>query len=320
MLRCRDTGEYLERHRCYDKALDEIYKFQESNTKSLSNKEYWLRSIKSVLESNSRKELINNPEATNAAVRWWIIYEGSYLAIWDCNKTGEKFLITDEGMTSEHEKFNHICGGDKQKKGYLIRKINDNVNIEMYLPILLSQDFMHENFYLFSVSATRMLALINPFYRLYDKNSGEISNALEKPDIWPTKISDTKMFKKNRVKYETGENPINHKENDEFIYEIINIDLQNTIYINCLMMDRISEIVGFSNIQDIIRSIRVYNSINGRRNDFTSLLRTASIDNNNFDDVQIKKILDSILFNIEDFNELENDMYIRLLDQLEQVF
>lgn len=89
----------------------------------------------------------------------------------------------DQGVTSEHEKtkFTMPFNNDILKKGYLIEKIfNKDKNVYYcddekkiifkYIQLLNLNDVFSENMYLFTISKNRMIVLINPFFRLYDKD------------------------------------------------------------------------------------------------------------------------------------------------------
>jgi|GEM_PF-449722 len=286
MLRTND-GEHLTQHQKEKTAenVNEILHFQEKNTENLTSHEYWMRTLQCIIESMDLNHVRNHPQATNLAVRWASTYNSGYLSIWDSTTSGEDFIVIDNGMTSEHEitRFTPPFNDDVIKRGYLLQeyyKYNgkpdyDSTNkASVYLRTLFSNDFMTENVYLFSVTRNRMLVIINPFFRLFDKEFEPEIADLAIPDVWPTRFVDHDLFKKNNTDY------VNDKQetllgltniNDKYIYPIRKMILNDVIYANCLTLDRISDIFGFCSSQGITRSLAVYSQISGL-NDYSDLI------------------------------------------------
>lgn len=276
MLRVVKFEQYVSyRKDDINKSLKEYFNFEEKDTDRLTDYDYWMRTIKSVLESPSLDEVKNNSNATSVSAYWAQTFHYGYLSIWDSSESGEDFVVIDNGMTSEHEvtKISSI-EDDVIKRGYLINQIQNTIHgsyeNKLYLKTLFANDFMSENFYTFSITNTRMITIINPFYRLYFKEKGY----LKKPDIWPTKIRDESLFKKNDVKYVDqslydSNGKIN--ANDIFIYPIRKMKLEDVIYVNALSLDRISNIVGFADSKRIQKSLSVYSLLNNKRKNYESL-------------------------------------------------
>lgn len=194
-------------------------------------------------------------------------------------------------MTSEHEKTKFIApfNNDMLKKGYLIEKIlNKEKNayysddekkiLFKYIQLLNVNDTFSENMYLFTISKNRMIVLINPFFRLYDKDDWNCCSKYEEPDIWTTSIKDKKLFSKNKNNYVDLENSKygKHSENDKFIYKIHNMNLEDVIYVNCLILDRINMMLGFSEASKIRRSLITYSCIFNQKNNYTDLIKQLS--------------------------------------------
>lgn len=283
MIRTLDGEDFMQyRKTAASLHVKETLNFEEKNTEGISDFDYWMRTMKCILESSDLISVPNHPEATIQAVRWAHTFHSGYIAFWDSTESNEDFIVIDNGMTSEHEvtRFMKEFSDDIIKKGYLIDKLvfsntksDEALILEriFYFKTLLSTDFFHENFYLFSVSKNRMIALINPFFRLYDKNDYELTNPLPSPDFWPSRISDRTLFLKNRNSYvNRDETILNGRTNkdDLYIYDVKQMALEDVIYVNCLCFDRVSNIVGFTDPSKIIRSLSTYSIIKGRNDNY----------------------------------------------------
>lgn len=272
------------------------YNFEESNSIILlSDFDYLMQTIRCILEAKSLFDVQNNNQATATAIYWSNIFIYGYIAIWDSKKSKEEFVIMDQGMTSEHEKTKLIkfYNCDMLKKCYLIEQIfvkkmeiesGPNVPIiekellHKYKKLLSINYMFSENMYLFTISKNRIIVLINPFFRLYEKDEWSLYSKHEKPDIWTTSIKDKELFSKNKNDYVDLENSKfgKHSENDKFIYKIHNMNLEDVIYINCLLLDRIHEILGFSETSGIRRSLITYSCIFGKLNEYDDLIKQLS--------------------------------------------
>ena len=233
------------------------FPFREVKKENETVKDRWLRTLRVLLESKDFTHVQNHEMCTNEAYYWALIYHSGYLAIWDCTGTGEEFIITDIGMTSEREKGAPI-GLEVQKKLYLkeiYERAKSKRQKDLYAKLSFQQQFFHENFYMFSISKTRMLVIINPFFRLYDK-----SERVVKPYIWPSLIEGRELFKKNRMpdlKADSKGYPILSDE-DLFGYTVHPMLLEDFRWVNILMLDRVQNILGFSDIEKIADSVCDY--------------------------------------------------------------
>lgn len=291
MLRTMDS-EYFTQSKA-EKAREDVrinYKFEEcAEISLLSSFDYWMQTIRCILEAKSPFYVQKNNQATAIAVYWANVFMSGYIAIWDSTISKEEFVIMDQGMTSEHEKtrFLQPYNNDMLKRGYLFERTffrkqpasYDEKNIFFkYMQLALANDGFSENMYLFTISKNRMIALINPFFRLYDKDDWNNFSNYEEPDIWTTSIKDRHLFAKNKNDYVDLENSKSgeHSENDKFIYKIQDMNLEDVIYVNCLILDRIHTIVGFSETSGIRRSLITYHCIPGALNNYTDLISQLS--------------------------------------------
>lgn len=242
--------------------------FKETIIENETVDEYNIRTIRVLVESKDYEEVLKHPLVTYDACKWAMLYKNCYLVVWDSSDTREDFLITDIGMTCEHEPSKFLIPGHFEefvKPGYLLYHLENAQNeIEklIYSDFLNKSRFVLANFYMFSISNTRMIGLVNPFFRLYyDKNTIKKLGCV--PDVWPSNISKDAL-ESNDVKY------INHRnikgvdyiteynDKDEYIYKIKNLSLEDVLNINSLMLDRAQEVLGFVNSNKILRSLRVY--------------------------------------------------------------
>lgn len=188
-------------------------------------------------------------------------------------------------MNCEHDKtiFLTFNFGGKQytnnrdemlKRGYVAKQIFDSKEEEnkllTYLKLSTSMDYVHANYYLFAVSNKRTIALINPFYRLYD-DSSFLSITNKVPDVWPTLLSRETMRCNTQTYQHFGET----NDNDLFHYGIKDISAEEVIIINNMMLDRAYYWIGFDDSSRIVRSLNVYSMIDKKfqRNDYDNLIK-----------------------------------------------
>lgn len=235
MLRTIHTGNYAQEKSSKLRETVRInYKFTEkAEITTLSPFDYWMQTLKCILDVNSQHDIIKNELSTVFAVYWANVFMSGYLAIWDSTEFKEEFVIMDQGMTSEHEKTRFIPQFDNDliKRGYLLNKVfefgqnistNDSNLAFKYIQLSMSNDGFSENMYLFTVSKNRMLVLINPFFRLYDIDDWKGYDKIEIPDIWTTSLMDKSLFEKNKNEYK-GSSTIytgSSNDDDKFIYKI----------------------------------------------------------------------------------------------------
>ena len=239
------------------KRQSEIYKypFKEKVIDNETVKEYWLRTLRVIIECEELRKIERHELCTNEAYYWSQIYASGYLAIWDCTNTEEEFIVTDVGMTSERE-VGAPPGIEIDKKFYLEKMWKNEKDLQRkhtYLNLWYAQQSFHENFYMFSISKNRMLVIINPFFRLFDK-----AEKMPEPDIWPTMIS-RELYTKNKAPVLATLNgePV-YSENDLFKYKVQRMSLKDFRWVNILMLDRVQHTLGFSDIAKIADSVCDY--------------------------------------------------------------
>jgi len=255
-----------------------ICPFKEKVIEGETTKDRWLRNIRVILECNDLSHIQEHPLCTCEAYRWAQIYVCGYIAFWDSSFDGTEFIISDIGMTSELEESYFTYGLEIEKKNYLAEQIKKysilNPAASMaYTSILQSQQNFHENFYMFSISKSRMIVIINPFFRLYTKREG-----FPEPNIWPSQIKDKRLFEKNispKLAVIYGKPLL--KDTDLFRYKIHSMKHEDIILVNMLMLDRIDTFLGFTSAQNVYESVNTYMEWHKQRNiaprnDYSSLL------------------------------------------------
>lgn len=239
------------------KQQSEIYKypFNEKVVENETVKARWLRTLQVIIECEELRTVEKHELCTNEAYYWAQIYASGYLAVWDCTDTDEEFIVTDAGMTSERE-VGAPAGIEIEKKAYLEKmwmEEKDPQKKALYLKLLYEQQSFHENFYMFSLSKTRMIVIINPFFRLFDK-----AENMPEPDIWPTMLS-RELYAKNKapVLSKFKGKPV-YSPTDLFKYRVQSMSLEDFRWVNILMLDRVQKLLGFSDIEKIADSVCDY--------------------------------------------------------------
>ena len=189
-------------------------------------------------------------------------------------------------MTCEHEKtrFAFEQYGFKEeliKKGYLFSKmIDQSLNSDQKAMYFMHGQLcrhVYANYYMFSISETRMIGMINPWFRLhYDENKIKIAQGV--PDVFPCKLS-REAIEPNKNRYvnvkDINSTPYmstsDYDSKDEYIYKIKDLKLEEVYLINCLMLDRVAEVVGFVNTNKVIKSINVYSKLKSHINNYDGL-------------------------------------------------
>ena len=288
-LRVPDTQSYIKHEREHFKGLSKDYldksDYHDNATSNLSDEEYLSLTLKNILEYDGFSEedfdkWLKNPKATLSAQKWMRLYNSCYISFWDSKKSGEDFIITDEGMSCEHDpsKFLNPTQMELLKPGFMMSLLeNPNISNEQKMVIMQSiynGSQVRANFYFFSLTSTRTIVLIDPFFKTYDKEDPwSAYYHLPSPDFWPSGFGDRTLVEKNKCVYEDIEKVKNHifSVNDKYIYKIHDMKLEDVLYYNCLMLDRVNEILGFSESQKIIRSLACYLQLGKPRNDYKNL-------------------------------------------------
>lgn len=290
-----DTIKNLFKADCRKKGFSELFinvnskifnpPFKEKIIPNESNYDYWMRSLKVVLETDGTpQEILKKPGKTYLAYRWAKIVETGYLAFWDSEFVHEEFVITDIGMTSENEiEWNGFTKGNKVKSNFLFelfKKATDTKKL-LVLNEMCQMFSVSENFMMFPISAQRMIVLINPFFKF----------RLENMNNFP-------MISLDKITYFTNEKlfyPHCYK-NNKFIYVAKQLNSEETKICNIYFLDRINEWLGFSSLNKVASCLKEYYLENRvpfiPRVDYTELYKIinerygASIDINNIKGVR----------------------------------
>lgn len=239
--------------------------FTEKEIPGETTESRWHRNLRVIIETEDLRDISKHEFCTYEVLRWSKIFLSGYFAFWDCSSSNTDFLISDIGMTSEREDSVLTEGYEHEKKDYLDYLIRRETRIdkrEVYKQILQNQFSFHENFYMFPLSKKRMIVIMNPFFRLYDKKE-----KLNQPSIWPTHIENKRLFEKNvspNVMVLLGKPML--KDNDEFTYTIQGISDKDAEWVNMLMLDRVDTIMGFDSFDRIKNSVKRYIDFHTEKN------------------------------------------------------
>ena len=244
------------------KAAGINYPFEEKVIKKETIKMRWQRNLRVIVECSDLMHIQEHELCTYEIYRWAQIYNSGYLAIWDSTSSGEDFIVSDIGMTSEVEPSFIKIGLEVEKRDYLLKALQKATKAsekDFYYGLLNAQLNFHENFYMFSISKNRMIVIINPFFRLYSDRQYASEVKVPKPNIWPTEISDRALFAKNKAQQLPvvfARQVLN--ENDKFWYKVQPMAFDDVVWVNMLMMDRIDTYLGFADMENIADSVFNY--------------------------------------------------------------
>ena len=192
----------------------------------------------------------------------------------------EEFVITDAGMTSETDKSIDKFTKLYSKQIYLMNlyityKDKNAPFAKQILSQIKNTISMSENFMIFPLSSKRMIVLINPFFKFCNQLKKDKVKVMPLSNF--TYLDNEKLFKPNKVNYVARQiDPFRHilSDNDKYIYKINRLSTKETKYVNCLFLDRIINIVGFSNLNKVKGSIIYYYEKNNQpRADYTKLVK-----------------------------------------------
>lgn len=263
-LRTMQNEEWLQKERQTKDSF--APDFEERSIEGETPYEYWMRTVNTILDSDGTPaSILQDPNKTYPAYRWASIINSGYIAFWDAPESGDEFVITDIGMTSENEKgWNGIIRHNDKKLAWLMDILNRAANEEEKISIasLITSHFS-ENFMMFPISAKRMIVLINPFYKFRYARMKAGLPCLPLTDL--TVIPNESLFAPNRNYYAATNSEQNsgvYSENDQYIYTIQKLTSDETQYCNALFMDRIHECFGFSSLDNAFGSIIKYKLLN----------------------------------------------------------
>lgn len=245
---------------------EKIRPFIEEDIPNETPYEYWMRTINVILDTDgSPEEIFKHPKKTYPAFRWASVINAGYLAFWDSEYNQDEFVITDIGMTSENEiGWNGITRYNMKKLNFLLELFkneqNEKLKKEIYKNIYFIESF-HENFQMFPISAKRMIVLISPFYK-FRKLYKDLYSMPRLETL--TKLVNEDLFSPNDVHYvypQIDSTPKYHPD-DKYIYDINQLNSQETQYCNALFLDRIDTTLGFSSVNKVIGSLKYYENLN----------------------------------------------------------
>ncbi len=280
IMRSVGTEEFLQKEKYFYETLTEIYKknsknkneaekeqpFIEKKIPNETNREYWLRTINVILDTDgSPEEILKHPLKTYPAHRWATVVNAGYLAFWDSEYDRDEFVITDIGMTSENEKgWNGITRHNTKKHFFLIDLLKNESNEMLKGEIIKQLNFVvsfHENFEMFPISAKRMIILIAPFYKFRQA----YKSIYPMPTLdYLTELVNEELYYPNTAKYVLPQTDVYPKyhPNDKYIYSIKRLTRSETRYCNALFLDRINTTLGFSSLNKVVGSLLYYKRIN----------------------------------------------------------
>lgn len=199
-----------------------------------------------IIINNDFKDIIKHPECSVNLARKFRPVEIADIGIWKCGDNDD-FMISDTYLTNEGDRLikdydsaimqNHLYLFnlyEKYKHDQDLAKIIENR--------LKDQEIFHENIWFMPISPKHMIVLINPFYRGI---FGELC----------TIATDYEVF---RWIPELYLRQVSTRDESSNIFEIQQVDIFVTRYINTLIMDRVQNFFGFKNIDGIRGSVELY--------------------------------------------------------------
>ena len=287
--------------------------YRETKIENETDKEYWERTMRVIIESDSLslEDILKHPDVTYASCYWASVYDACYLTFWDSSQSKEDFIVTDIGMTCEHEicKAMPECNHSEMIKiSYLtynfVYSKNKSEKLDLWR-LLNYYECVDANFYMFSISKNLMIGLVSPFYSLFSEEDRK-DHGLKEPDVCPTKLSKKALMPYNCIKDESG--------NPKYIHDIKQLSEQEVVYINNLMLNRIDEWLGFADPTKIMRSLQVYMRIKNTLNNYSKL--KEHLENQGYEFINKKEIQEfADKFSKNELTEREAN-YIQYLKEL----
>ena len=237
-----------------------------------SDYDYWIRSIRSVLDepTGSPLRLEDSRDATSTAVIWSRTFNAGYLAFWDAPE-GESFFIGDSGIYRESELKEMVLGEPSMKLDMLNRLLEDTDDTDAERIYALKRmirfnSYFWDNFLLFPVSSRRIIVLVNPFFKcmheelrriLYDHESVPDTGKV-RSDIFELIIRRiTNLYRAELTLPNTNEyQDTCYTEQDGFTHSPKVLLPEELHYINVLIMSQTQEWLGFSKAEEILPSLR----------------------------------------------------------------
>lgn len=250
-----------------DHTINWIKHLPKTSDLNLSPRELQMRAMRLFLECGSLEEILISDLATRELCCWAKVIYGAYCNFWDC-ADNQEFILSSTGMVSEYEPSHLVFEGlDLSKFSYLLYNIqNEGLQDKVkafYCGQLGFIQLMYENFNIFNLSSTRCVVLCNPYFRLYNDDKLIINGEeveFEKPCNWPTFFETRSITRVPKNSYKDLLCGIT--KNDKFTYIPIKLSLNDTIYLNCLILSQTHKLIGFHDVNKIIDSLICANLLN----------------------------------------------------------
>lgn len=205
------------------------------------------------------KDLLCDPLLPLELYVWAVAFTASYIAIWDAPE-GKQFVLTDCGMNSEYEGTCHLTGYDLSKSSYLLWLREHGSRGERYVAdtYFTYGQAMYEIFNFFPVSKKRVIAAVNPFFRMYfpdalvDQDGKRIIEST--PLFWPSCLQDRELFQPPQCTYSI---PGQSGKDDVFVYERKELSPFETDYLNFLIIGYAKNAIAFDDPESIKESLLV---------------------------------------------------------------
>ena len=222
----------------------------------LSPHDLHMRAMRLYMEFTIPEDLAYHPLATQELYCWAKVIVDGYIVFWDSHENHE-FILSSTGMISEYESCHSMFEGmDLEKHAYLLdrikRKKTDPGVFGVYAHTLALNQLMYENVNIFNLSSTRCMALLHPFFKLYNETPFYNVKGFEKPDIWPTLFETRQITRQPVVRYLR---PNDMCMKDVFVYEPVRLSEWDTVYVNHLVLHQTQKMIGFCHVEKILDSL-----------------------------------------------------------------
>lgn len=223
------------------------------------------RALRVFIESDNLQEIIMHKDTTRELYVWSKVFLDSYITFWD-SSVEQEYILTDNGLTSEYEPSHQLYEGlDQSKLSYILHMLKTNQKKEetlVYGMLLDRITIMYENFSIFNLTSNRSIVIVNPFFKLFSKQGFVFNNGLKAtpkvPDIWPSYIINKLAFEIPTTTYKIHGA---YLMDDEFTYKPHRLSLDDTIYVNHLLLSQSNNVVGFRSFEKIKDSLYAFQAI-----------------------------------------------------------
>lgn len=284
ILRTKDTPKGISQDRFFYQRLAQMMKaggqsdqavasalppFAEKDTEKLSDTEYWYRTLRCLIAAPdvNPETIALRPDATYSAYRWATVLYSGYLAFWDASPYQDEFVLTDAGMTSELEPdWNNPYHPSNKKIETMQKLISQDTFADLHYTELLLRTTAGmvpfiENFMMFPLSAHRMVVLVNPFFKFW---AIARLRKIAMPSLAAyTTFPDEKLFAPNESHFVFAQRnflKVQYDPGDSYVYHPVHLSGSETRRCNAFFMDQIYDLLAFSSLEKVRRSIKYYRS------------------------------------------------------------